>query len=107
VGDVRSGSVSGVYFEVMRSGVVVRETRGPTRVVLSLEDVRQLVLDGMAESGWEDWFREELRDLFAGVAACEVCGSIRGVSAHGWDGALLCERHLGQAVERERLAEGL
>lgn len=84
------------HLGVRSHGLAVTKLKGegaPTGVLLGLDDVRVVVVAGMGPGGWPDEFREELRDLFTGVAACEECGSIREVECVGWDRVLLCGVH--------------
>lgn len=63
--ELRKSSWNGCWYQICPSGVVVRvhgRDGGPTKVVLDLEDVRQLVTDGMSDAGWAEWFRAELRE---------------------------------------------
>lgn len=106
---LRKAGQEGVWFQVAPSGVTVKRTHpdGPVSVFLDLGDLEQLVIDGMAAEGWADHFRETVRDLFGDVAACEVCGSIRGVRATGWENTLLCGAHAASVVEESRRSHGL
>lgn len=61
----------GAEAHIAPSGVSIKQTPGaheppyPRAVVfLDLGDLRRIIERGMADGGWADWFRAELREAF-------------------------------------------